>query len=79
MWRERVGIEPTSRLTTASAILKTVRTTRSVRSHDLQPPYPIKGDKAYLAQSDIVLAAYKERGFRRLEPCSTNASSDFDR
>lgn len=32
-WRERVGIEPTSRLATASAILKTVRTTRFVRSH----------------------------------------------
>lgn len=31
-WRERVGIEPTSRLATTSAILKTVRTTRSVRS-----------------------------------------------
>jgi hypothetical protein len=33
-WRERVGIEPTSRLATTSAILKTVRATRPVRSHD---------------------------------------------
>jgi hypothetical protein len=37
-WRERVGIEPTSRLTTASAILKTVRTTRFVRSHVTKQP-----------------------------------------
>ena len=38
-WRERVGIEPTSRLATTSAILKTVRTTRSVRSHVGETPY----------------------------------------
>lgn len=38
-WRERVGIEPTSRLATTSAILKTVRTTRSVRSHDFETSY----------------------------------------
>gem|GEM_PF-5838994 len=31
-WRESVGIEPTSRLTTASAVLKTVRATRPVLS-----------------------------------------------
>jgi hypothetical protein len=38
-WRERVGIEPTSRLATTSAILKTVRATRPVRSHSSGKPY----------------------------------------
>jgi hypothetical protein len=35
-WRERVRIEHTSRLATASAVLKTVRATRPVRSHQAQ-------------------------------------------
>ena len=39
LWRERVGIEPTSRLTTTSTILKTVRATRPVRSHEGEKPY----------------------------------------
>ena len=38
-WRERVGIEPTSRLATTSAVLKTVRATRPVRSHIKESSY----------------------------------------
>ena len=38
-WRERVGIEPTSRLATASPVLKTGRATRPVRSHGCANPY----------------------------------------
>ena len=34
-WRESVGIEPTSPLAKASAVLKTVRATRPVHSHDV--------------------------------------------
>src|ERR1700686_3186067 len=33
VWRESLGIEPSSPLAKASAVLKTVRTTRSVLSH----------------------------------------------
>src|SRR5665213_936417 len=38
-WRERVGIEPTSRLATASPVLKTGRATRPVRSHARPSPF----------------------------------------
>ncbi len=51
-WRERVGIEPTSRLATTSAILKTVRATRPVRSHSLEMRYfaAVSGHLATLAR-----------------------------
>ncbi len=53
-WRERVGIEPTSRLAAASAILKTVRATRPVRSHD--------GEKLYSASVSTHEAPIGEGG-----------------
>jgi hypothetical protein len=41
IWRESVGIEPTSPLAKASTVLKTVRTTRSVLSHMGREAFPI--------------------------------------
>jgi len=40
--RESVGIEPTSPLAKASAVLKTVRDTSPVLSHDVWSPCPVR-------------------------------------
>jgi hypothetical protein len=68
MWRERVGIEPTSRLATASTILKTVRATRPVRSHDAMAstkrPF---GDRDYRCIRNHRGPPWSDRAFRRNE------------